>query len=169
MEISLGLPVAGRPLLLAVLLALIAAALLRGRAATRAATLTAMAGGLAALAAYAGIAALYAVDPRYFDPAEPTIPIVGWLFTLGEPIYHDVDADARYAHIYGPLAFILPGLVLQALGPGIVVSKLLGVAGGLGSLALTYASLRTAAGRGRALRSGRDRIRCCSWRARPAC
>lgn len=146
-----SLQVAGRPLLLAILLTLAAAAVLRGRGGARAASVALAAGGLSALVAYAGIAAWYAADPRYFDPAEPTIPIVGWLFTLGQPIYHDLDAGTRYAHIYGALAFIAPGLVLQALGPGILASKVLGVTAGLGSLAVSYAALATVASRRRAL------------------
>jgi hypothetical protein len=150
MEI-LRVHVAGRPLLLAVVLTLAAAALLRGRAGVRAAAIALTVGGLTALAAYVAIAAWYVTDPRYFDPAEPTVPIVGWLFTRGQPIYHDVEAATRYAHIYGPLAFITHGLALQALGPGILASKWLGVIGGVGSLALTYASLVTVASRGRAL------------------
>ena len=150
MEI-LRLHVAGRPLLLAVVLTLVAAALLRRRAGARAAALASVAGALAALPAYVGIALWYATDPRYFDAAEPTIPIVGWLFTLGQPIYHEVDAATRYAHMYGPLAFIAPGLVLQAIGPGILASKALGVAAGLGSLALTWASLAAVTSRWRAV------------------
>src|SRR5688572_5159847 len=126
MEI-LRVHVAGRPLLLAVVLTLAAAALLRGRAGVRAAAIALTVGGLTALAAYVAIAAWYVTDPRYFDPAEPTVPIVGWLFTRGQPIYHDVEAATRYAHIYGPLAFITHGLALQALGPGILASKWLGV------------------------------------------
>jgi hypothetical protein len=150
MEI-LRLHVAGRPLLLAVVLTLVAAALLRGRAGTRAAALLSVATAAAALPAYIVIAVWYATDPRYFDAAEPTIPVVGWLFTLGQPIYHDVDAASRYAHIYGPLAFIAPGLVLQLAGPGILASKALGVAAGAGSLALTWASLAAVTSRGRAV------------------
>jgi hypothetical protein len=143
--------VAGRPLLLTLLLMLILAALLPRRIKDRAAAVALAASGLTALAAYAGIAVWYGLDPRYFDPAEPTIPIVGWLFTLGQPIYHDVGAPTRYAHVYGPLAFILPGLMLQALGPGILASKALGVAAGLASLAATHASLAVAASRRRAI------------------
>jgi hypothetical protein len=143
--------VAGRPLLMAVALALLLAALLRGRRADRVAVAATAAIGGAALAVYAAIAAWYASVPQFFDPAEPTMPIVGWLFTLGQPIYHDVDAASRYAHVYGPLAFIAHGLVLLAFGPGIAVSKWLGAAAGLGSLALTFATLRTATTRTRAL------------------
>ena len=139
--------VAGRPLLTARLLAAIAVGLLRGRVADRVAANIGAAAALAALVAYAAVAMWYAADPRYFDPAEPTIPIVGWLFTLGEPIYHDVGAATRYAHMYGPLGFIPHGLVLQALGPGIAASKLLGVLAGLATLGLTWAALTTVATR----------------------
>ena len=143
--------VTGRPLLAAVVLTLLLAVLLRRRAAAGLAAATAVASGIAALVCYAAIAAWYASIPQYFDPAEPTMPIVGWLFTLGQPIYHDVDAATRYAHVYGPLAFIAHGLVLQVLGPSIAVSKGIGVAAGLGSLGLTYAALRAVTSRARAL------------------
>ena len=77
------------------------------------------------------IVVVYARDEHYFDAAEPTMTAVGWLFALGQPIYHGVDAAERYAHIYGPMAFIPHGLVLRAFGPSIGASKRLGAAAAL--------------------------------------
>jgi hypothetical protein len=79
-----------------------------------------------------------ASDPHFFDNAEPVIPAVGWLFHAGRPVYHALDSPERYAHIYGPFAFIAHGWALGLLGPGIRVSKGLGAAAGLASLVLVY-------------------------------
>lgn len=106
---------------------------------------------LVALGVYAALAVWYAGDPRYFDAAEPTIPIIGWLAMLGQPIYHDPAAAERYAHIYGPLAFLAHGAVLTIAGPGIEASKWLGVGAALASLGATYAALAGTTSRARAL------------------
>jgi len=137
---------AGRPLL--VCLAVFACFALARRAAARqpagtrwaapAITMT----SLAALVAYIAVAIWYASDPHFFDNAEPVIPAVGWLFHVGRPVYHALDSAERYAHIYGPLAFIAHGWALTLFGPSIVVSKALGVAAAVGSLALTHMLIR---------------------------
>jgi hypothetical protein len=98
--------------------------------------------GVAGLVAYAVSAVWYASDPHFFDNAEPTMISVGWLFHAGQPIYHAVDAPERYALIYGPLAYIVHGIALSMFGPNIGVSKALGAAAGLASVALTYAAVR---------------------------
>lgn len=98
--------------------------------------------GVLALLAYPGIALWYAWDPHFFDNAEPTIPALGWLFHVGKPLYHVPDSAERYAHIYGPMAFIVHGLAQGALGPGLRISKGIGVAAGLVSLLLVYGAIR---------------------------
>ena len=60
---------------------------------------------------YAASVAWYASDDHYFDAAEPTMTIVGWLFSQGQPLYHDPASAERYAHIYGPLAFLAHGAI----------------------------------------------------------
>src|SRR5215470_949107 len=87
---------------------------------------------------YALIAIWYAaIVPSYYDHAEPSVAAIAWLFDRGLPIYHAADAAERYAHIYGPLAFMLPGWLLRLTGPSIVASKLAGVlAAGLSVVAV---------------------------------
>ena len=136
---------AGRPVLLC--LGILAILLLTRRASARsrssrdwsttAAIVTSVV-ALVALLSYPSAVIWYASDPHFFDNAEPVMPIVGWLFHAGRPVYPAVDAAERYAHIYGPLAFIAHGWVLGFLGPSILVSKGLGAAAGLLSLVFTY-------------------------------
>jgi hypothetical protein len=139
----------GRPLLLSI--AVLALLLIgRRRSALRASTPVWMVraarviagAGLLGLVAYPTIAIWYACDSHFFDNAEPTIPAIAWLFHVGQPVYHAPDSADRYAHIYGPLTFMFHGFVLGWLGPGIGVSKGLGVGAGIASLALLYGSIR---------------------------
>ena len=141
---------AGHPLLLT--LALLAALWLVRRIAGGSAArewrwhsigLTLSALSLAALATYVGVVIFYATDPHYFDAAEPTMTAVGWLFHVGQPIYHSLESAERYAHIYGPMAFIAHGAALGMFGPSIEVSKWVGGALALVSLGLIFAALRT--------------------------
>jgi hypothetical protein len=104
-----------------------------------------------ALISYFAIVVVYARDEHYFDAAEPTMTAVGWLFALGRPIYHTVDSAERYAHMYGPMAFIAHGLALREFGPGIGVSKGLAAVAALLSLGCTFLALRTAVSRWSAL------------------
>jgi len=136
---------AGRPVL--VFLGTLAVLLLARRAFTRrslsrnwpaAAEMASSVAALVSLLAYPSIAIWYASDPHFFDNAEPVIPIVGWLFHTGSRVYHAVDAPERYAHIYGPYAFMAHGWFLGLVGPSIRASKALGAAVGLGSVAITY-------------------------------
>jgi hypothetical protein len=103
------------------------------------------------IATYVAIVLWYLWQEPYYDYAEPTIAAVGWLFELGRPIYHGVDAAERYSHVYGPLAFIIPGSVLAVAGPSILTSKIAGAAAGLLGLGLVYRLARSATGRRRAL------------------
>src|SRR3954468_14811219 len=148
--------VSDRPLALAfaVLVALLAARRLsRSNAALSSSLLIRLGatGCLIALAVYVSAALWYASDPHFFDNAEPTMIAVGWLFHVGQPIYPAIDAAERYAHIYGPLAFILHGFALGAIAPSIFVSKGLGAAAGILSLAVLYLSIRRQTTQWRAL------------------
>jgi hypothetical protein len=98
--------------------------------------------GIVGLLAYPAIALWYARDPHFFDNAEPTIPSVAWIFHVGLPVYPAIDAAERYAHIYGPVAFIVQGTALAWFGPSIWVSKCVGAAGGLAALAFVAGALR---------------------------
>jgi hypothetical protein len=100
--------------------------------------------GLLGLVAYVSVVIWYAGLTQYFDNAEPTMTAVGWLFARGQPMYHSIGSAERYAHIYGPFAFIAHGVALSVLGASIVVSKWLGGAAALGSLALLFVALRSA-------------------------
>ena len=106
---------------------------------------------LAALAFYVGVVVYYATDPHYFDAAEPTMTAVGWLFHIGQPIYHSLDSAERYAHIYGPMAFMAHGAALGMFGPSIEVSKWVGGALALVSLGLIFAASSTQTSARRAL------------------
>jgi hypothetical protein len=156
---SFRIHAAGRPLLIALALAVPIAAVVRGRAAERMpAWWGRVAAGLGAavLLAYAAIAVWYAADPHYFDAAEPTMTIVGWLFAQGQPLYHDPASAERYAHIYGPLAFVAHGVVQRLFGAGIEPSKWLGGVAALAGLGCTWLALArtTTAGRALALTGG---------------
>jgi hypothetical protein len=99
-----------------------------------------------AIAAYASIAIWYAaIAPSYYDFAEPTVAAIAWLFARGEPMYHAVDAAARYSHIYGPLAFMIPGWSLALIGPSMAASKMIGAAAGLLSVMVLYRLMRSTA------------------------
>jgi hypothetical protein len=98
--------------------------------------------GTLALAVYAIVVVAYARDPHFYDYAEPTMTAVSWLFTVGRPIYPEIDAAERYAHIYGPMAFIPHGVALRVFGPSILVSKWFGAGLALTSMTLLYLALR---------------------------
>jgi hypothetical protein len=99
---------------------------------------------LAAIAIYAVIACWYAfLASSYYDFAEPSVASIAWLFDRGLPVYHAVDAAERYSHMYGPLAFMLPGWFLAIAGPSILTSKLAGVLAGLFSIVAVYRLLRS--------------------------
>src|SRR3954466_6651779 len=54
----------------------------------------------AAIVAFISIAVWYALDERYYDFAEPTMPAVAWMLESGKPLYPPPEAPERYAHIY---------------------------------------------------------------------
>jgi hypothetical protein len=137
---------AGRPLL--IMLALIPIFVVMARRAgtgwPKRGSLVAGTGvGVTALVMYVAIAVYYATDPHYYDSAEPTMTAIGWLFEVGLPVHHALDTSQRYAHMYGPLAFIAQGFAMGLFGPSVAVSKWLGVSAALASLALLYKALRT--------------------------
>jgi hypothetical protein len=98
---------------------------------------------LLGLTAYVLVVIWYASLTQYFDNAEPTMTAVGWLFARGQPVYHTIGSAERYAHIYGPFAFVAHGIVLGVFGPSIAASKGLGAAAALGSLGLLFLALRS--------------------------
>ena len=106
---------------------------------------------LIALTGYVSLAFWYASDPHFFDNAEPSIVALGWLFHVGQPTYHTPASAERYAHIYGPMTYMLHGYALGIFGPSIAVSKALGASAGLTSLALVYRAIRSKATPARAV------------------
>jgi hypothetical protein len=104
-----------------------------------------------AICTYLAIVAWYLFKEPYYDFAEPTMAAVAWLFHLGQPVYHTFDAAARYSHMYGPMAFIIPGWFLAAAGPGIMASKGAGILAGLLGLGIMYRVTRSATGRRNAI------------------
>jgi hypothetical protein len=115
--------------------------------------LAAVAGTAAAvgLAVHTAFAVWYLSHPYYAGSAEPSVTAVGWMFQVGRPVYPDLAGEERYAHMYGPMAFIAHGVALNLLGPSIEASKAVGVLASLLSLVLTYLSLRTVVDRSRAV------------------
>jgi hypothetical protein len=152
---SFRIHAAGRPFLLAlgfaILLGLLARRLGPGGAAP--ARIGAAIAGIAVIAipSYVASVVWYASDDHYFDAAEPTMTIVGWLVAHGQLLYHDPASAERYAHIYGPLAFVAHGAAQRLFGAGIETSKWLGGAAGLIGLAATWLALAAVTTRRRAL------------------
>jgi hypothetical protein len=102
-------------------------------------------GAAVAIGVYVAIAIWYAgVAASYYDFAEPSVACIAWLFARGQPIYHAFDAAERYAHMYGPLAFMIPGWFLAAVGPGLAASKAVGTLAGILGLAAVHRLLRSA-------------------------
>ena len=95
--------------------------------------------GIAILAAYCSVVLWYARQMAYFDPAEPTITAVASVFNAGKPLYPSLDDPERYAHVYGPLLFMVHAGVLSAIGPSILSSKAVGATAVLVSLVLGFA------------------------------
>jgi hypothetical protein len=100
----------------------------------------------AALAAFIVIAAWYANDQRYYDFAEPTMPAVAWMFETGKPLYPPPDAPERYAHIYGPMAFVPLAAAMRVFGTDLRVTKWVGAGAGIASLVLLFWILNAQAG-----------------------
>lgn len=152
---SFRIHAAGRPLLLA--LAIAFAMGLVARWSNRRTAVPAWIGvaiaalAVAAVPAYVVSVVWYVADDHYFDPAEPTMTIVGWLAAHGQPVYHDPASAERYAHIYGPLAFLAHGAIQRLFGAGIETSKWLGGGAGLIGLGATWFALSTVTSRRRAL------------------
>ena len=94
--------------------------------------------GIASLLAYLTTLIWYTLDQHFFDNAEPSVIAIGWLFHLGQPIYHAPESAERYAHIYGPLAFMIHGAALGTLGPSLVISKALSAGAAAAGLLLTF-------------------------------
>jgi len=136
---------AGRPLLLTLgtlVLVILVASRSRSTVQTTAAVLALAVVGAIGLLLYPAVAIWYGSDPHFFDNAEPTIVSVAWVYRDGAPLYHAIDAAARYSHIYGPMAFMPYAWVLTAFGPSIAVAKWFAVATGFAALAFTYGTAR---------------------------
>jgi hypothetical protein len=110
-----------------------------------------VAASLATIGAYVVIAIWYASRATFFDPAEPTITAVAWVFAKGQPLYPALDAPERYAHIYGPVLFMAHAAAFAVFGPCTLASKSIGVGAALTGLALAYVAFRKQAGTAAAL------------------
>jgi hypothetical protein len=96
-----------------------------------------------ALAAFVAIAAWYALDHRYYDFAEPTMPAVAWMFEIGKPLYPPPNAPERYAHIYGPMAFIPHAVAMHVAGPDLRTVKWVSASAALLASMTLFAVLRS--------------------------
>jgi hypothetical protein len=96
-----------------------------------------------ALAAFAAILVTYLRYPAYFDRVEPAVTSVSWLFMArGYPLYPSPEDPHRYAHVYGPVLFLIEGGALRLLQPTLFVSKLVGVVAAAASLAALFVACR---------------------------
>lgn len=95
-----------------------------------------------ALIAFVCIAVWYASDQRYFDFAEPTMPAVAWMFESGNPLYPGPDAAERYAHIYGPMAFIPLAAAMRIFGTDLRVAKWVAAGAAIIALSILWLVLR---------------------------
>ncbi|HEY7059619.1 MAG TPA: hypothetical protein VH458_23950 [Vicinamibacterales bacterium] len=96
----------------------------------------------AAVAYYVAVVVWYGLIPQQVDYAEPSVTAIAWLFAVGKPVYHTIDSPERYSHMYGPMAFVLPGAVLRLLGAGMLIAKAIGSAAALLAIGLTTAAIR---------------------------
>jgi hypothetical protein len=96
-----------------------------------------------ALAAFAAILVTYLRYPAYFDRVEPAVTSVSWLFMArGYPLYPAPDDPHRYAHVYGPVLFLIEGGVLRLLHPSLLVSKMVGAVAAAASLGAVFVACR---------------------------
>jgi hypothetical protein len=91
-------------------------------------------------------ALLYLTFDSYVDHIEPSVAIISWLLMQGQPPYTPIDDPHRYSLVYGPVLYIINGLTLQIFGPSIFVSKLGGVAAGVGSVLIGFLFFKRIAG-----------------------
>ena len=102
--------------------------------------------GLASLAlsvlGLAWFATAYLQSPNFTDHIEPNTAIVAWIWAEGGQVYHPVEAEERYAFLYGPLAYIVTGLLYKVIGGSTFVAKLAGFSLLLASLAALAWSVR---------------------------
>ena len=96
------------------------------------------AASIAVIVSYCAIVVWYTFKASYFDAAEPTITAVAAAFAAGHPLYPALDAPERYAHIYGPVLFIVHAAAFAVAGASILASKAVGAVAALSSLGLTY-------------------------------
>jgi hypothetical protein len=137
--------VANRPLW--IFLALLSASLMirhasRRRAEPRSLAFVLIASG-AGFGYYLLVVVSYALVPQQSDYAEPTMTCVAWLFSIGKPVYRTIDSAERYAHMYGPMAFIVPGVVLRFTGPSMLAAKAVGSVAALLTLILMWRAVRS--------------------------
>jgi hypothetical protein len=100
----------------------------------------------AVLLVYAVVVVWYTFEASFYDAAEPTIPAVAWAFSRGQPLYPALDAPERYAHIYGPVLFVVHAAALSVLGASIASSKAVGAVAALASVLVSYRYLAARAG-----------------------
>jgi hypothetical protein len=100
---------------------------------------------------YVAVLGWYGSVDEYFDHIEPSITSVSWLFAEGRPVYHGTDEPRLYNLPYGPVIFMINGIVLKLLGPSIKVSKLAAIFSFMSALALMFMTYRKVVGGKRAL------------------
>ncbi|MBI2870727.1 MAG: hypothetical protein HYY14_03355 [Candidatus Omnitrophica bacterium] len=97
------------------------------------------AAGAALTLAYLVYTFWYVSIEAFTDHIEPMVSSVSWLWVSGKAsLYHPLEAAERTSFIYGPMLYIMNGLVMKVLGPSAASAKLAGVLAASGSLACIF-------------------------------
>jgi hypothetical protein len=95
---------------------------------------------------FGGIVTVNVAVSAYGDHVEPSVAALSWAVMQGQDAYPPPDAPALYGLPYGPMLYLLNGVVMKIAGPGISASKLLGGVTSVGSLILIAIAARRAHG-----------------------
>jgi len=95
---------------------------------------------------FVGILVVNVAASAYVDHVEPSVAALSWAVMRGEAAYPAQDAAAIYGLPYGPMLFLLYGVVLKIVGPGISASKVSAALASLASLVVVTIAARRAFG-----------------------
>lgn len=88
-------------------------------------------------------ALLYPLFQGYIDHFEPVVSSLTWVLVQGEqPLYHAIDATARYSIQYAPMVYMIDSIPFLLFGGSIAASKIMGVLSCLVSIFMVFTSIR---------------------------
>ena len=93
---------------------------------------------------FVGILVVNVAALAYVDHVEPSVAALSWAVMRGEVAYPAPDAAAIYGLPYGPMLFLLYGVPLKIVGPGISASKVSAALASLASLVVVTIAARRA-------------------------